>query len=408
LGDFFSLIIHLHNKFHFSINEHGKGCGKKMSIKRRDFVKMAGMAAVGSATVPGIQIQEKSKEIDPLNEKGIHPVLGKDHSHIFIDSCMQIWPDAQFEKCHQHGVTAYAVTAWDPHMDVAEALEGLMYWHLMASKYPNIKIVAQAEDITFAKRNRSAAFLLASQCGDFIGYKLHRIEAFYRLGLRILIPAYSLTNKICAGCLDQTDNGLTAFGELVVKECNRVGLVLDCSHLGRRSSLEIIDRSEHPVVFSHSNANALVENPRNIDDAQIKACTARGGIIGLTPWGPMNLKKGQTQRPTINDFIKQIDYVAQLVGSTDNIGIGTDMSLGTYPDHDYDPWGEPKYKDVTGSYNKHITSNIRSPQRMVDGFSNFTEVLNFIAKLKKRGYSELDIQKILGGNYMRVFKQVWK
>lgn len=377
-------------------------------MKRRDFVKMAGIATLGSAALPGFRTQKKMLEIDPLNEKGIHPVLDKDHPYIFIDSCMQIWPDAQFEKCHRHGVTAYTVTAWDPHHDVDEALEELMYWHLIARKFPNITIVTKAGDIAEAKKNHSAAFLLASQCGDFIGYKLHRIEAFYRLGLRMMIPAYSLTNKICAGCLDQTDNGLTTFGELVVKECNRVGLVLDCSHLGRRSSLEIIERSDQPVVFSHSNANALVENPRNIDNAQIKACAAKGGIVGLTPWGPMNLKKGQTQRPTIDDFIKQIDHVAQLIGSTDNIGVGTDMSLGTYPDHEYDIWGNPVYKDVTGAYNTHITSNIRSPLRMVDGFSNFTEILNFVAKLKKRGYSELDVQKILGENYMRVFKKVWK
>jgi membrane dipeptidase len=369
---------------------------------------MAWLAALGSAVFPGYRIQQAVTDFDPLNEKGIHPVLDKDFPYIFIDSCMQIWPDAQFEKCHRHGVTAYAVTAWDPHASMELALEGLMSWHLIARKYPNITIVTQAEDIIRAKKNHTAVFLLASQCGDFIGYKLHRIEAFYRLGLRMMIPAYSLTNNICAGCLDQTDNGLTAFGELVVQESNRVGLVLDCSHLGRRSSLEIIERSDSPVVFSHSNAKALAENPRNIDDTQIKACVAKGGIIGLTPWGPMNLKKEQTERPTLDDFIKQIDYVAQLVGSTDNIGVGTDMSLGTYPDHEYDPWGNPEYKDVTSAYNTHITANIRSPKRMVNGFSNFTEVLNFIEKLTKRGYSEKDVQKILGENYLRVFRKVWK
>jgi hypothetical protein len=247
-----------------------------MSIKRRDFVKIAGIAALSSAAFPQYQAQKRTMEIDPLNEKGIHPTLDKDHPYIFIDSCMQIWPDAQFEKCHRHGVTAYALTAWDPHMGVDEALEELMRWHLIARKFPNITIVTKAGDITDAKKKRFAAFLLASQCGDFIGYKLHRIEAFYRLGLRMLIPAYSLTNNICAGCLDQTDNGLTAFGELVVKECNRVGLLLDCSHLGRRSSLEIIERSEHPVVFSHSNSNVLVENPRNIDNTDQSLRSQRG------------------------------------------------------------------------------------------------------------------------------------
>lgn len=121
----------------------------------------------------------------------------------------------------------------------------------------------------------------------------------------------------------------------------------------------------------------------------------------------MTLKTGRTQRPTLDDFIDHIDHVAQLLGSTNNIGVGTDMSLGTYPDHETDPWGEPSYKDVTSAYNKHVTSNIRSPRRMVEGFSNYAEVLNFIDKLKQRGYRDTDIRKILGGNYMRVFEKVW-
>jgi membrane dipeptidase len=379
-----------------------------MGMKRRDFIKLAGIAAVGSAAFPYHNSQKKIPEFDPLNEKGRHPILEEDHPYIFIDSCMQIWPDAEFENAHKYGATAYAVTTWDPHLPVDQALEGLMYWHLITRQYPDLTIVHEAEDIVQAKKNRKAGLLLASQCGDFIGYKLHRIEAFYRLGLRMLIPAYSLTNHICSGCLDQTDHGLTAFGELVVDEFSRVGLLLDCSHLGHRSSMEIIERSSQPVIFSHSGAKALAENPRNIDDIQIKACAAKGGIIGLSPWGPMVLKRGQTTRPTVDDFIQHIDHTVQPLGSTDNIGIGTDMSLGTYPDHWYDPWGEPTYKDVTGAYNKHVTSNIRSPLRMVDGFSNYAEVLSFVEKLEERGYSDTDVRKILGENYLRVFKQVWK
>jgi len=379
-----------------------------MQIKRRDFIKMAGIAAAGSTYLAAYPAQKPTDRFDPLNEKGIHPILEKDHPYIFIDSCMQIWPDAQFHKAHRHGVTSYAVTAWNPHDKLSQALEALMFWHLIARKYPDLSVVFTTENIKNAKKNKKATLLLVSQCGDFIDTKLHRVEAFYRLGLRMLIPAYSLSNRICGGCLDRTDHGLTSFGQLVVDECNRVGLLLDCSHLGKRSSLEIIERSQQPVVFSHSCTKALADNPRNIDDEQIKACAAKNGVLGLSPWGPMTLKTGKIQRPTIDDFIDHIDYVVQLLGSTENIGVGTDMSLGTYPDHEYDPWGEPLYKDVTGTYNKHITSNIRSPMRMVDGFSNYAEVLNFIAKLKKRGYSDTDVRRILGGNYIRVFSQVWK
>ncbi|MBN1222784.1 MAG: membrane dipeptidase [Candidatus Aminicenantes bacterium] len=377
-------------------------------MKRRAFFKMAGVAALGSTTLSGFPQQKSDAKEAHYNEKGIHPVLEKAPPYLFIDSCMQIWPDAEFDKAHKHGVSAYTVTAWDPHLPVDQALKGLMYWHWITRKYPNITIAAKAEDIPATKKARKTSLILASQCGDFIDYELHRIEAFYRLGLRMLILAYSLTNKLCAGCLDRTDNGLTAFGRLVVDECNRVGLLLDCSHIGRISSLEIIDRSSHPVVFSHSSTKAIADNPRNIDDTQIKACAAKGGVIGLSPWGPMTLKTGQIKRPTVDDFIDHIDHVAQILGSTDNIGVGTDMSLGTYADHVYDPWGSPEYKDVTSTYDKQITANIRSPHRMVEGFAYYPEVLNFAAKLRKRGYNEADVQKILGQNYMRVFKTVWK
>jgi membrane dipeptidase len=379
-----------------------------MKIKRRDFFKMAGTAAAALASWGGYSIQKSGKGFDPLNEKGIHPILERDHPYVFIDSCMQIWPDAQFQDAHRYGVTSYAVTAWDPHADLDQALEELMFWHLIARKYPGLSIAFTVDAIENAKKDKKATLILASQCGDFIGTELHRIEAFYRLGLRMLIPAYSLSNRICGGCLDRTDQGLTSFGKLVVEECNRVGLLLDCSHLGKRSSLDIIDLSQKPVVFSHSCTKALADNPRNITDEQILSCAKKKGVIGVSPWGPMVMKTGQTKRPTVDDFIDHIDHVAQRLGSTDHIGIGTDMSLGTYPDHEHDPWGSPAYKDVTGAYDKYVTPNIRSPLRMVEGFSHYAEVLPFVDKLKKRGYEETDVFKILGGNYIRVFGQVWK
>ena len=340
--------------------------------------------------------------------KGYHPILEADHPYVFVDSCMQIWPDADFANAHRHGVTAYAVTAWRPHAMVEQALEEGMFWHLIARRHPNIVVAQTAADIRRAKRERKAALILAAQGGDFIGNKLHRVEAFHRLGLRMMLPAYNASNAICDGCLDRTDGGLTRFGELVVAECNRVGVLLDCTHVGRRATLEIIDSSSRPVVFSHSNAKALVDNPRNIDDEQIRACAARGGVIGLAPWGPLTLKKGKTAWPPVDDFIDHIDHVAQLTGSTDHLGIGTDMSLGTYPDHEHDPWGEPEQPDVSTTYGRLITADVRSPRRALDGFSNYADMLNLIDRLGRRGYRDDDVRKILGENYLRLFEQVWK
>ncbi|HEX5504037.1 MAG TPA: membrane dipeptidase [Thermomicrobiales bacterium] len=341
----------------------------------------------------------------PAANKGFHPLLEREQPYLFVDSCMQIWPDADFANAHRHGVAAYAVTAWDPSDGVAEALAGAMFWHLVARQHDNLLIAERAEDIRRAHREGRAALILAAQGGEFIGDKLHRIEAFHRLGLRMLLPAYNRTNLICDGCLDRTDAGLTRFGELVVDECNRVGVLLDCTHIGRRASLELIARSDRPVVFSHSNPKALVDNPRNIDDEQIRACAARGGVIGVASWGPLVMQDGQTERPTLDQFLDHIDYVAQLTGSTDHLGIGTDMSLGTYPDHAHDPWGEPAYADVAGRYARLISADVRSPLRAVAGFSAYPEIVDVIEALLRRGYGEGDVRKILGENYLRVFAQ---
>ncbi|MEX2535094.1 MAG: membrane dipeptidase [Trueperaceae bacterium] len=340
--------------------------------------------------------------------KGFHPLLEEDHPYIFIDSCMQAWPDAAYDQAHQHGVTAYGVTAWLPHATVDTALESIMYWHLVARKHPNLLIVSNADDIRNAKRDGRAGLLLAAQDGDFIGNKLHRIEAFYRLGLRMMLPAYNRSNLICDGCLDRTESGLTRFGVRVVDECNRVGLLLDCTHVGRRASLEIIERSSSPVVFSHSNPNAVAQNPRNIDDEQIRACAERGGVIGLAPFGPLVMREGQQEWPTLDDFVDHIDYVVQLTGSSEHIGIGTDMSLGTYPDHSHDPWGEPDYPAIGETYSKLVTGDVRSPMRALRDFNSFSHVPSLIGKLNERGYRDADVRNILGENYLNLFERVWK
>jgi membrane dipeptidase len=338
---------------------------------------------------------------------GVHSVLDPDHPYIFIDSCMQIWPDADFGRAHRHGVTAYAVTAWRPRQGLGAALEDVMFWHLVARQHPNLVVAETAEDIRQAKRDGRAALILASQGGEWIEAKLHRVEAFHRLGLRMLILAYNATNLLCDGTLDRTAGGLTKFGSLVVQECNRLGIVLDCTHIGKRSTLEIIAESANPCVFSHSNPSTLAPNPRNIDDEQIRACLGRDGIIGLAPWGPLVQRPGSGRRPGLDDFIDMIDYVADMAGDTDHIGIGTDMSIGTYPAHDHDPWGDPGYGNISDEYGRTVTPDIRSPLRQIEGFDDYPQVVGLADRMLARRYRDEDVGKILGGNYLRLFGQVW-
>jgi membrane dipeptidase len=338
---------------------------------------------------------------------GFHSVLRADHPYIFVDTTMQIWPDADFANAHRHGVTAYAVTACRPHDDFDSVVEDLMEWHLVARKHENLLVAESVEDVRAAKKSGRAALVLAAQGGDFIGRKLHRVEAVRKLGLRQLLLAYNATNQLADGCLDRTSGGLTKLGERVVEECNRVGILLDATHTGKRSTLELIERSAKPVVFSHSNPSAIAPNPRNIDDEQIRACTARGGVVCLAPWGPLVMRPGKSHQPTVDDFVDMIDHVAALTGSSDHVGIGTDMSLGSYPEHEADGWGAPDYGKPFAEYGAKVTPDPRSPLRNLDGFSDYAEVVPFIDALLRRGFSSEDVSKILGGNYLRVAAEAW-
>lgn len=345
---------------------------------------------------------------DPLHERpnrGFHPLLDEPQPFLFVDGCMQIWPDADLANAHRHGCDVFAVTALTPHTGVETALGEMMAWHQIVREHANLRLALTVNDILEAKSQGQSCLLLAAQDGEFIGGDIRRVEAFHKLGLRMLIPAYNRDNLLCGGVLEYTDAGLSGLGRQVVDECDWLGIVLDCSHVSRRASLEIIEASANPVVFSHANPKALVDNPRNIDDEQIKAVAARGGVIGTVNWGPLIFKQGMTQRPTVHDYLEHIDYLANLLGSTHHIGIGTDFCLGSYPRHNYD--SQDHYKRVMSEMNRYVTSYWRAPERFAEGFCWYPEIVTVVRLLRERGYTDADIEGILGKNFLRVFAQVW-
>lgn len=345
---------------------------------------------------------------DPLHDRpnrGFHPVLEQEQPYLFVDGCMQIWPDADLPNAHRHGCNVFAVTALTPHTGLAPSLDELLGWHALVRANPNLSLALSTHDIRQARANGQASLLLAAQDGEFLGDNPARLEAFARLGLRMLIPAYNRNNLFCGGVLEYSDAGLSGLGRDLVTECNRWGVVIDLSHVSRRSSFDIMEQSTQPCVFSHSNPSALVDNPRNIDDEQLKAVAEQDGLVGLVNWGPLLFREGMQRRPNLSDFLDHIDYVADLLGSTANLGIGTDFSLGSYPRHNYD--SQPHYRRVASRMNEYVTDYWRAPERFAEGFDNYPAITAVIQGLSERGYSNDDIAGILGENFMRIFETVW-
>ena len=216
-------------------------------------------------------------------------------------------------------------------------------------------------------------------------------EFYARFGVRQMHLIYNRSNEVGGGCHDD-DDGLTAFGRQVVSAMNLCGVVLDCSHAGERTSLDMMAHSSRPVVFSHANARALVDHARNVTDAQIDACAATGGVIGVNG---VDLFLGEADGGA-EAMARHVDYIAQRVGAR-HVGIGLDYSydlgvggdMGDAVDSDY--WWPPQYG--------YDFSAIR--------FAGPEVVADLADCLVRRGYGEEDLRGILGGNFLRVADEAW-
>lgn len=215
------------------------------------------------------------------------------------------------------------------------------------------------------------------------------VEVYYRLGVRQALMAYNQKNHVGDGCHERSDGGLSRFGIELVREMNRVGMLVDCTHTGYRTARDVLEVSSAPVVFSHSNPRALADHERNIPDDLIDACARSGGVVGVNG---VNIFLGS--RVTPEAFFRHIDYMVQRVGP-DHVGIGLDYV------------SEPRtlIELVKASASKYPEN--QSYEAEIE-FAAPTLLPKLTEYMLGRGYNAGDIAKILGGNWLRVAEAVWK
>jgi membrane dipeptidase len=235
---------------------------------------------------------------------------------------------------------------------------------LEATREEKLAIARSPADIVEAKKSGTPCAVLAIEGGDPLEGDLARVKLFYDRGVRVLQLMHYRINEI--GDI-QTENprhnGLTSFGREVVREMNKLGMVIDTAHCSAETLAGVLSESKAPVIFSHTGAYALRPLARHLQDKELRAIASKGGIIGIWP----HLRR----RDTFDNFLKDIDYVQKLVG-TDRIGIATDLfGLDTHT-------AIPTHKE----------------------FSLIP------AALLKRGYTDGVVEKIIGGNFMRLFREV--
>ncbi|MGQ4833724.1 MAG: dipeptidase [Candidatus Asgardarchaeia archaeon] len=293
-----------------------------------------------------------------------------------------------FEKMNRSGVTAVNYTV-AMNQDISETIKRFSYLHSQIKKSNDLVMLATtAEDVLRAKQERKTAIFFGFQNIAPLEGSLDMLDIYYLLGLRILQLTYHFQNIAGCGGAERHDSGLTKFGIALVEKMNKMHMLIDLAHVGPKTSLETIELSKDPVIFSHSNARALVDEYQNHYDEELKALAEKGGVIGITAF-PRMLGKDNC---TIEDMLKHIQYVVDLIG-VDHVGIGSDFAEG---------WAESLERRIRLL---EIDGKIYSWPK---GFEDVTKFVNIAKGLVAYGFSDSEIKKILGENFLRVFKQVFR
>jgi len=297
------------------------------------------------------------------------------------------------------GITACNWTVSSHSDDSLAAINKIsqFYW-LFEQHADSVLLVENDDDIARAKREGKLGVILGFQGGNPLGHNISMVRVFHRLGVRIIQLTYNEGNALAAGCLEPSNSGLTSLGIQAVQEMNRIGVLVDLSHVGERSSLQAIEMSKDPVIFSHSNPSALQKNPRNITDAQIRACAQKGGVVGLATFSAFVGNTYEGRHPGLDDYFRQIDHVLNLVGP-DHVGVGTDIFL--------DPTDGVWWRAITGRLYPEVSQGMTYETHNIRGFMHQTEFPSVAQAMLDRGYDEATVRKIVGENWRRVYSQVW-
>ena len=313
-------------------------------------------------------------------------------------ACLPLHPQASFapiERFHAAGVNYVSINIGMDMNPVSQVMSTIAGFRASIEAQPGRYVLAQStQDIERAAQEGKLAIGFDLEGAMPLLEQPEMVALYQRLGVRQRHLAYNRNNSVAGGCHDE-EQGLTPLGHRVVQAIHAAGVLMDCSHTGRRCSLDIMAASGGPVIFSHANPLALVEHGRNVTDEQIRACAATGGVVCVSG---VSFFLGNTS-PTAQDVARHAAYVANLVG-VEHAGIGLDISF-PQPELNDDPPGgyDPSYWwPRSAGYNRAI---LRATYTPVETWTQLPQALQEV------GMTEPEAALVMGGNMMRVAARVW-
>ena len=316
---------------------------------------------------------------------------------LMIDGLQYVnWNRQLFEEAQQSGVHTIHVTIayWE---NIRETLENIGTWNRHFINHADLIMpVRQAADILEAKRVGKVGIIFGFQNCSPIEDDVKMVEILHQLGVRIMQLTYNNQSFLATGCYEEQDGGITRFGRQVIKEMNRVGMVIDMSHSAEKSTLEAIEISERPIAITHANPTFFHKALRNKSETVIRAIGESEGMLGFSMY-PFHLKNGSDC--TLEEFCQMIGETADMIG-IDRIGIGSDLCLNW--DYKVLEWMRSGRWTTSVDHGEGSAEKPSWPPQP-SWFSGSKDLHTIAKGLANQGFSDDDIAKVMGENWLSFF-----
>ena len=263
-------------------------------------------------------------------------------------------------------------------------------------------LVRSAADILKAKREKKMAWVFGTQDTSMVGPDLDRLAQMKKDGVRTVQLTYNLRNLSGDGAIEPDNAGLSKLGKATIERIEAEKMLLDLSHGGARTMAEATAHAKRPLVISHTGARALADHPRNTSDETIKAVADKGGVVGVYFMPFLTLDS----HPRGEDLLRHVEHVANVAGE-DHVGVGTDnrplpLILDAATKKKVDEWQAQRIKMGIASPGEAV-----GVYTMVEDYNSVDRYRRFAADLRKRGWSEARLEKLMGGNFLRTYRDAW-
>jgi membrane dipeptidase len=300
------------------------------------------------------------------------------------------WPEFEAGDIGVLGVAIYVEDRYLPEMGLRVALDQVARLYAEVEQTDRFAICKTFAEIEQARTANKIALVITMEGVEPLGGDLNLLRAFYELGLRSVGLTHARRNAAGSGGIFKPSgsprDGLTNFGCDVVRECERLGIIIDLAHINPKGFEDIIELTSRPLIVSHTNVRTFYDIERNISDEQIKIIGQRGGVVGVNAI----LVSPDPKTSTIDRYVDHIEHVINLIG-IDGVGIGFDFC-------------EYLFQQLPQSVRAELAAKLTTPHFIPD-LTNHSHARNLTRKLIERGFSDEEIEKILRGNWMRIFKE---